>query len=64
MAKFNDPRRTLAEKTPSHEEVWSAIRYLDFEMKDKADTRDAIIALAAALLIICVTVLGLRLIGL
>ena len=55
VTKFNQQRRTLDEKTPSHEEVWSAIRYLDFEMKDRAGTRNAIIALMAALLIICVT---------
>ena len=60
MAKFNEQRRTLDEKTPSHEEVWSAMRYLDFEMEDKTGTRNSIIALVAVLLIICVTVLELR----
>jgi hypothetical protein len=64
VAKFNEQRRTLDENTPSHEEVWSAIRYLDFQMEGKARSSNAIIVLAAALLIICVTVLELRSCGL
>jgi len=60
VAKFNEQRKTLDEKTPSHEEVWSAIRYLDFQMDDKTGIRNSIIALAAVLLIICVTVFELR----
>jgi hypothetical protein len=60
VPKFNEQKKTLDQKTPSDQEVWSAIRYLDIEIDERPSTRKAIIALAAALLIICVTVWVLR----
>ena len=64
MSKFNEQKKVQDQKTPSDEEVWTAIRYLDIEIDEKSTTRNALIALTAALLIICVTVLELRLRGL
>jgi hypothetical protein len=64
VPKFNEPKKTLVRKTPSDQEIWSAIRYLEFEIDEKPSTCNAIIALGAALLIICVTVCLLRARGL
>jgi hypothetical protein len=64
VPKFNEQKKTLGQKTPSDQEIWSAISYLDFEIDEKPSTCNAIIALAAALLIICVTVCLLRARGL
>ena len=61
---LNQQKENPDQKAPSDQEVWCAIRYLDFEIEDKAGIRNVVIALAAALLIICVTVLELRLRGL
>lgn len=64
VPKFNEQKKRVDQKTPSDQEIWSAIRYLDFEIGEKPSTRNAMIALAAALLIICVTVWLLRARGL
>ena len=56
MPEFNEQKETLDQKALSGQEIWSAIRYLDFEIEDKVTTRNAVVALAAALLIICITV--------
>jgi hypothetical protein len=64
VPKFNEQKKTLGQKTPSDQEIWSAIRYLDFEIDEKPSACNAIIALAVALLIICVTVCLLRARGL
>jgi hypothetical protein len=64
MPEFNEQKEKLDQKAPSDQEVWFAIRYLDFEIDDKAGIGNLVIALAAALLIICVTVLELRVRGL
>ena len=60
MSKFNELKNTTDQKTPSDQEVWSAIRYLDLEIAERQSTRNAILALVAALLIICVAVCLLR----
>ena len=62
VPKFNEQKKTLGQKTPSDQEIW--IRYLDFEIDEKPSACNAIIALAVALLIICVTVCLLRARGL
>jgi hypothetical protein len=62
--KFNELKYTTDQKTPSDQEVWSAIRYLDIDIDEKQGTRNAIFALVAALLIICVAVCLLRARGL
>jgi len=54
VSKFNEPKKVLDQKTPSDEEVWTAIHYLDFELDRKTRTDRVMIALAAALLIVCV----------
>lgn len=41
---------------PSDEEIWFAIRYLDPDAEEKSCARDAIIALAAVVSILCATV--------
>ena len=64
VRKFNELKNTTDQKTPSDQEVWSAIRYLDLELDEKHRTRNAICALVAALLIICVAVCLLRARGL
>ncbi len=60
MPKFDEQKKILDRKTPSDNEVWAAIRYLDIEIDDKPGTRNAIIAMAGALLMICATVCLLR----
>jgi hypothetical protein len=60
VRKFNELENTTDQKAPSDQEVWSAIRYLDLEIDEKLSTRNAILALVAALLIICVAVCLLR----
>jgi hypothetical protein len=56
VLRFNEQKKTLGRKTPSDQEIWSAIRCLDFEIDEEPSICNAIIALAAALLIICVTI--------
>jgi hypothetical protein len=60
VSKFNELKNTTDQKTPSDQEVWSAIRYLDLEIAEGQSTRNAILALVAALLIICAAVCLLR----
>jgi len=60
VSKFNEQKKVLGQKTPSEEEVWTAIRYLDFELDWKTRTDRVMIALAAALLIVCVIAFLLR----
>ncbi len=48
-ASFNELKKTPDQKTPSDQEVWSAIRYLDIEIDEKQSTRNAILAPVAAL---------------
>lgn len=64
MPEFNEQKESLDQKTPSDQEIWSSIRYLDFEIEDKATTRNAMTALAAILVMIFVTLCELRLRGL
>ncbi len=58
MPKFDEQKKILDRKTPSDNEVWVAVRYLDIKIDDKPGTRNAIIAVA--LLMICATVCLLR----
>jgi len=64
MPESDEPKEMVEQQAPSDQEVWSAIRYLDFEIEDDPSSRNAIFALMAALLIIFVTVCELRLRGL
>lgn len=64
MRKSKELKNTTEQKTPSDQEVWSAIRYLDIDIDEKQSARNAILALVAALLIICVAVCLLRARGL
>ena len=64
MYKFNEQKRTIEMESASDEEVSLAIRYLDLEVEDKAGTRNLIIAVVAALLILGATFLDLHLRGL
>lgn len=64
VSKFNERKRTIELESASDREVWLAIRYLDFEVEDKAGTRNLIVALLAILLIIGATLLDLQLRGL
>lgn len=64
MPEFDESNETVEQQAISDQEVWSAIRYLDFEIEDDPSSSNAIIALMAALLIIFVTVCELRLRGL
>lgn len=64
MHKSKELKNTTEQKTPSDQEVWSAIRYLDIDIDEKQSARNAILALVAALLIICVAVCLLRARGL
>jgi hypothetical protein len=56
VRKFNE-LKTLDQTTPSDDEVWAAVRHLDIEIDETPLTHNAIIVLAAVLLIICVTIL-------
>ena len=64
MPKFNEQKKTLDQKIPSDLEVWSAIRYLDIEVREKPSPRNALIALGVLLLMISATFCLLRLCGL
>jgi hypothetical protein len=64
MPEFDESKETVEQQALSDQEVWSAIRYLDFDIEDDPSSRNAIFALMAALLIIFITVCELRVRGL
>jgi hypothetical protein len=56
MEKNAEHKKEKDEETLSDEEVWWTIRYLDPDVKDKADDGGVIITLLALFAIICVVV--------
>jgi hypothetical protein len=56
MAKNIEHKKAKDEETPSDQETWWTIRYLDPDVKDKASDNGVIITVLALFAVVCVVV--------